>query len=168
VIRVLVAAVALALAPASAGAAAAAGDAAALLVERMTFVGSRAGVRDLVVEAERAQLSPKTEVALLEKVHAVVEEAEGRPGLEVTCERGELSTRTHDFLATGDVRGTTSDGRRFFTSWVRYDHQRRVAYTDAPVTITDPSGTLRGGGFRYHAREGRFRLLGGASVVQQP
>lgn len=139
-----------------------------LVVTGMTFVGSRGGERDLVVEAERARLDPLTSVATLEGVHAVVEEEGGRPGMDVSCQRGELSTRTSDLLAEGEVRGSIGDGRRFATSWVRYDHRRRLAYTDAPVWIEDRFGTLRGGGFRYHADQARFRLLGGASVVQQP
>ena len=32
--------------------------------------------------------------------------------------------------------------------------------------IRDASGTLRGGGFRYQVREGRLKLLGGATVEQ--
>jgi hypothetical protein len=34
--------------------------------------------------------------------------------------------------------------------------------------IRDAFGTLRGAGFEYWVRENRFRLIGGASVVQGP
>lgn len=133
----------------------------------MTFVSSRAGERDVVVEAERATLQPGTNVALLEGVHTVFEGRPGAPGFELTCDRGELRTNTNDFFASGHVRGRTADGRSFTTEWVRYDHQRGLAYTDAPVEITENGGSYQGGGFRYHVREQRFRLLGGASLVRE-
>ena len=34
--------------------------------------------------------------------------------------------------------------------------------------ITDRDGRYRGGGFRYFVNEARFRLMGGATVVQDP
>ena len=45
-------------------------------------------------------------------------------------------------------------------------HETGIVTTNAPVQITDKGGTYRGGGFRYFVRENRFRLMGGASVVQ--
>jgi len=36
------------------------------------------------------------------------------------------------------------------------------------VLMSESGTTLRGGGFRYYVREERFRLLGGAEVVQDP
>ena len=47
-----------------------------------------------------------------------------------------------------------------------YDETDGVLYTDDPVLIVDDGGSYRGGGFRYLVEEGRFKLLGGASVVQ--
>ena len=55
----------------------------------------------------------------------------------------------------------------FAADWIRYDHKGGVLFTDSPVLITDSAGTFRGGGFRYIVAERRFKLLGGASVVQQ-
>jgi hypothetical protein len=46
--------------------------------------------------------------------------------------------------------------------------KKRVLYTDEPVVIVDRSGSYRGGGFHYFVDEQRFRLEGGASVVQEP
>ena len=86
----------------------------------------------------------------------------------MSCERGELNLETSDFYAEGNVRGKTHSGQVFETEWVRYDHEDEVLFTDAPVTITEGVSSYRGGGFRYLVRERRFRLLGGASVVQQP
>ena len=63
------------------------------------------------------------------------------------------------------MRGKTPDGRRFETERLRYDHAAGLVTTDAPVVIRDGGSALRGGGFRYQVREGRLKLLGGASVV---
>ena len=41
-------------------------------------------------------------------------------------------------------------------------------FTDAPVLLTEAGTTLKGGGFRYYVEEERFRLLGGAEVLQEP
>ena len=48
------------------------------------------------------------------------------------------------------------------------NHEEGLLYTDEPVLITDANGTYEGGGFRYLVEERRFRLIGGARVVQQP
>jgi hypothetical protein len=84
------------------------------------------------------------------------------------CERGRLNLATQSFVAEGSVSGTIEGGRRFQASWVAYDDEKRVLYTDEPVVIVDRAGSYRGGGFRYFVDEQRFRLEGGASVVQEP
>ncbi len=155
-------------AAASAARAAVAEADSALRLERMTFVASRAGRTEVLLQAARARLNPEADVVDLEDVRAVVMSEDGRPGLELRCQRGEFDLATQDFVATGDVRGRASDGRRFASSWVRYDHSRGLAFTDAPVLIREGGRTLRGGGLRYHVRDGTLRLLGGASVVQAP
>jgi LPS export ABC transporter protein LptC len=87
---------------------------------------------------------------------------------DVRCDRGELDVETNDFLAEGDVHGSTGEGQRYQTTWVRYDHARGLLYTDAPVAMEDASGSFRGDGFRYDTRKRSFRLLGNVSVVQKP
>jgi len=134
----------------------------------LTFVGSRGAARDLVLEARRARFLPDTNVTHLEDVHAVVDPQDGNPGFELECERGELWLDTNDFVATGNVRGRTADGRRFTTAWVRFDQAQGLVYTDAPVKIEEAGGTYSGGGFRYTLQDQRFRLFGGASVVREP
>ena len=62
--------------------------------------------------------------------------------------------------------GRTDRNRVFTTEWVRYDHADGLLYTDAPVLITEAGVTYRGGGFRYDIRDRRFRLTGGASILQ--
>jgi len=139
-----------------------------LRVTGMTFVGSRGSVNELVLHAQRAELHPETNLAVLEDVHASALDAEAERSFDVRCDRGELDVETNDFLAEGDVRGTTGDGQRYTTRWVRYDHERGLLYTDAPVAMEDASGSFRGDGFRYDTRKRSFRLLGNVSVVQKP
>lgn len=134
----------------------------------MTYLASRAGSAEVVVEATRARFDPVSNRAELEEVHARMQGHDAAQGFEMSCDRGEIRLGSNDFLASGNVRGTMADGRRFSTAWVRYDDKRGLAYTDAPVEIADGSGTYRGVGFRYLVREKRFRLLGGASVEQRP
>ncbi len=137
----------------------------------MTYVSSRGPVNEVVLDADSARIDPGANVAHLVGVHAVLASAEtgsrGRGGLDMTCERGTVDLSTGDFVAEGDVRGTTADGRRFRTQRMRYDHDAAVVTTETPVSIRDQAGTYRGGGFRYWVRENRFQLSKGASIVAQ-
>jgi LPS export ABC transporter protein LptC len=134
----------------------------------MTFVSTAGSVNELVVEATHATVDAATNHAELDSVRAEWAGANGETSLELTCDRGEFNLATNDFVAIGDVRGRLADGRRFEGPWLRYDRAKGVAFTDAPVTILDADRTFRGGGFRYHVREGRLRLTAGASVVEAP
>lgn len=138
-----------------------------LLLTAMTFVGSEAGRNEIVVEARRARVLRDDAVAYLEQVRARVE-GEGEAGFRMTCDRARYDLASQDFVAEGNVDGETGEGRRFSTSRLRYDHARGVALADVPVAIVDASGSYRGGGFRYHVRDGRFELTGGAEAVQTP
>lgn len=134
----------------------------------MTYVGSRDDLEEFVLRAERAAFKPETHLAELEKVEVVATDSDAERSFDVSCARGELDVDTNDFLAEGDVHGSTGDGRTYRADWVRYDHANALLYTDAPVVIHDATGTFRGDGFRYHVKERRFRLMGNVSVVQEP
>jgi LPS export ABC transporter protein LptC len=121
-----------------------------------------------VLHAERAELRPETNLAVLEDVRMSATDENEKRSFDVRCDRGELDVDTNDFLAEGDVRGTTGGGQRYTTTWVRYDHSRGLLFTDAPVAMEDGSGSFRGDGFRYDTRKRSFRLLGNVSVVQKP
>jgi LPS export ABC transporter protein LptC len=138
-----------------------------LRIDGMTFVGSRGAKSEIVLHAEHALFRPDSDIAELEDVHVNGTDDGDRP-FEVSCQQGELDVRTNDFLAEGDVKGRTGDGRRYAAPWVRYEHASALLYTDAPVVLEDERGTFRGDGFRYHLKEQRFRLIGNVRVVQQP
>lgn len=146
----------------------AAPDAPVLRITGMTFVGSHGAVRELVLRARTAIFRPKQGVAELEGVSVEVSEGEGGRSFSMTCLRAELNIETQDFLAEGEVQGSTGDGREYSAPWVRYEHERGLLYTDAPVRMVDATGVFRGDGFRYHVKERRFQLLGNVSVEQNP
>jgi len=138
-----------------------------LEVDQMTFVASRGSVSEVVVRAAKANVDTEVDVVHLQDVTVSVSDGESDSDIEITCDRGELDLTTSDFSAEGNVQGQTDTGLRFAAEWVRYDHEQGLLFTDTPVLISDESGTFRGGGFQYIVEEKRFRLLGGASVVQQ-
>jgi LPS export ABC transporter protein LptC len=134
---------------------------------KLTYVDSQRDKSGVVLEAADARVLPRREQVLMQTVGLRLATANAKGELQVSCEHGELDLKSGSFVGIGKVRGKTPDGRRFETERLRYDHEAGLVTTDAPVVIRDGSGTLRGGGFRYHVREGRLKLLGGASVVEE-
>lgn len=139
-----------------------------LHVRGMTFVASEGSANEILLRSDRARFYPDRQVADLDQVEVEVAPGDGRVGFEMQCEEGQLNLETRDFLAEGNVVGTIEGGRKFEALWVAYDEARGVLYTDDPVLIIDEDGRYRGGGFRYFVNENRFRLEGGAIVVQEP
>jgi LPS export ABC transporter protein LptC len=135
-------------------------------LSKLTYVDSQSGKSGLVLEAADARVLPRREQVLMQSVGMRLATADAKGELRVSCEHGELDLKSGSFVGIGRVRGKTPDGRQFETERLRYDHAAGLVTTDAPVVIRDGGGTLRGGGFRYQVREGRLKLLGGASVVQ--
>jgi len=139
-----------------------------LSLRGMTFVASEGSANEIVLHAENAQFYPDHDVADLETVNVEVAPGGGRTGFEMQCEKGRLNLESQDFVAEGNVVGTIEGGRRFEALWVAYNEQDGVLYTDEPVLITDQNGSYRGGGFRYFVDQQRFKLMGGATIVQEP
>ena len=137
-------------------------------VRGMTFVASEGGANEIVLRAEHADFYPEREVAELDVVDVEVAPGDGRLGFRMRCDEGQLNLGTRAFIAVGHVAGTIEGNRQFEALWVAYDEAEGVLYTDDPVLITDEDGRYRGGGFRYFVNEARFRLEGGATVVQDP
>jgi LPS export ABC transporter protein LptC len=130
-----------------------------LVLSRMTFVGSEAGERDIVLTAERARIAHGEDVAHLEGVELDAAGDHGTSSLVMSCDRAQLDLATSDFTAEGNVRGRTADGHRFTTQSARFQHAARVIESQARVDIVDPSGTrLEGQGFRYDVRAQRMRM----------
>ena len=134
-------------------------------LSKLTYVDSQSGTSGLVLEAADARVLPRREQVLMQSVGLRLATADAKGELRVSCEHGELDLKSGSFVGIGRVRGKTPDGRQFETERLRYDHAAGLVTTDAPVVIRDGGSALRGGGFRYHVREGRLKLLGGASVV---
>ncbi|NRA08531.1 MAG: LPS export ABC transporter periplasmic protein LptC [Myxococcales bacterium] len=132
----------------------------------MTFVGSRDGLREVVVESRFARFLPEPGKAWLEDVAAEVSVANAGMSFTLYCREAEFDVDEIDFLARGDVHGETGSGQRYSTEWVRYEHAEGLLYTEAPVRMVDETGSFRGDGFRYLVSERRFRLLGNVRVEQ--
>ena len=143
-----------------------AGAAPPMRLEKLAFVSTHENTTEVRVEAAAGVIEDAIGRATLETVHAEWSAADGKPSLEITCERGELDLDSNDLLASGDVHGTLADGRRFVGPWLRYDRARGVAFTDAPVQILEGPRVLRGGGFESHVPARRLRLTAGAKVEE--
>lgn len=133
---------------------------------KLTYVDSNRTQSGVILQAEDARVLPQRRQVLLRSVGLRLATADTKGHLELSCDHGELDLESGSFVGIGTVRGRTPDGRRFETARLRYDHAAGLVTTDAPVVIRDAGGTLRGGGFRYQVREGRLKLLGGATVEQ--
>ena len=97
-------------------------EATVLRVSGMTFSQSLGPDEGVVVRSERAVIRPGTDVAELEVVHAVFTDGETSERFEMTCDRADLNLATYDFVARGNVRGTTTEGQRYAAPIVYYDH----------------------------------------------
>ena len=137
-------------------------------VTGMTFVASEGSANDILLRAVTAKFYPEREIAELVDVDVQVAPGDGRLGFEMRCDEGRLNLATQAFVAEGHVVGTIEGDRQFEALWVAYDEVEGVLYTDDPVLIVDQGGRYQGGGFRYFVNEERFRLQGGATVVQDP
>ena len=135
-------------------------------LSKMTFLASSENVTEVRVEADSGVIDEVRNKAHLTTVHAELAGADGKPSLELTCERGELDLATNDLVATGDVRGLLADGRRFVGPSLRYDRAKGIAFTDQPVEVIEDGRVLSGGGFRYYVRDRRLRFTGGARVEE--
>jgi LPS export ABC transporter protein LptC len=137
-----------------------------MLLSNMTFLATSEDVTEVRVQAVSGVIDQAANRADLTDVSAAWAGADGKPSLELTCQRGQLDLETNDLVATGDVRGLLADGRRFIGPSLRYDRARGVAYTDAPVQIIEEGRVLSGGGFEYHVRDRRLRFKAGARVEE--
>lgn len=133
----------------------------------MTYVGSRGEQNDVVLQADYARYEPAQHQILLEGVNATMIDEDGKVGFELQSERGTIDLADSSFLAEGSVRGRTADGRRLETERMAYHQERGVVYSDTSVRIRERNMSYRGRrGFEYRVRDGRFRLIGGASIEQ--
>jgi len=146
--------------------------AAELTLSGMSYVLSRSGEVALLVEAKRAEVSPRAGRIELAGVRASVGTAAGAQrdlgGFELTCARGTLDLDTREFIALGEVDGRMRDGRMLRTERLLYRHALGAISGDAPVALRDDTGEYHGGGFEYWVRSDRFRLTGGARISQGP
>lgn len=143
-----------------------ANDAPLLDVRGMTFVASRENNDAVILHAVRARFDTDAKKAYLSDVDAEVPATAEQRGFKMRCDSSVVDLSSNDFEATGNVHGEADGGERFVAEWVRYDHERGVLYTDAPVLITDRGTMLKGGGFNYDIEKRSFELRGGAKVVQ--
>lgn len=139
-----------------------------LEVDAMTFVASRESSNEIVLRAVHARFDTEDERVYMEDVQARVEPSGHAGYFDIRCDTAQLDLETNDLEARGNVRGQTDGGREFSAAWVKYDDEAGLLFTNARVLISEDAITYRGGGFQYFVRERRFRLLGGASVVQEP
>ncbi len=137
-------------------------EGASLVLEGMTYTVSEGEMNELVVDAQKATLRPELDEAFLEGVHVRMGSRApgGIPGggLEMRCREGVFDLETRDFVATGDVRGVTADGRRFRTEKLRYRASDGLVRSDQPVVLREKDTVLEGTGFEYYVRADRFRL----------
>ena len=136
-------------------------------LSKMTFLASSESITEVRVQADSGVIDEVANRAHLETVHAEWAGADGKPSLELTCERGELDLETNDLVASGNVHGLLADGRRFVGPSLRYDRANGIAYTDSPVEIIENGRVLSGGKFRYHVRDRRLRFTAGARVEEK-
>ncbi len=148
-------------------AARAAGPQTTLTISNMTFVSSRSGTSEVIVHAAEARTVPEESKVLLEKMDVKMTSTADASEFWMNCDQGELFFDSNDFMARGNVRAGTADGRRLETDWAYFEDAKGLVSTEAPVLMVEQTGVLRGGGFQYWVGEARLLVTGGATMTQE-
>jgi len=135
-------------------------------VEGLTFVASRNSTTRLVLRAETARLGAGESEVELEGAELELPPATDFGGLALRADRGRIQLDSSDFRLEGDLVGRLADGRELRLAWVGYDAARSLLYSDAAITIDEPSARYRAGGLRYRIDRGQLQLLGGVEVIR--
>lgn len=85
----------------------------------------------------------------------------------VNGDEGDLFPRRHDLEIRSNVIVTSSDGLRLETSRLRWTGSEKRLWTDTPVTITNPSGVIRGSGLEINMTEDTAVVAGRVRAVFQ-
>jgi LPS export ABC transporter protein LptC len=125
----------------------------------VVFEGYSAGSRSVEVRATRAWVDPGSRTVDLQGVSIGFED-ERRGEIHIQAESAQLRLDTDDFVLTGKVVGTTEEGERFTTAWVRYEQASERLWTDQPVILYRSNLRLKGGGMEMHLPTRRVRLTG--------
>ncbi len=124
----------------------------------VTFVKTQNGVSQVLLRADEAEFDIAAKKVHLQGMTVETKSDAGAKEFWMRCDRGVIELASGDFQARGNVQGQTLDGRTFRTESADYDDEKALIFTDAPVLLTEVSGTLRGDGMQYWVREDRLKL----------
>ena len=80
-------------------------------------------------------------------------EAQSRPRLELTGDRGTYDRESGELVLQGNLRGKTDNGYTVVTDYAVYNQKRGDLETEEPVTITGPFFSVQGRGLSLDVKK---------------
>jgi len=114
-------------------------------LEKIRFVEEKQGRKSWELEAKAMQQYQGQNVMVLEDVKLTFYNKDGRT-LTVTGKEGKVYQDTKNMELRGDVVATSSDGYRFETNSMTYNHQEKKIRTPDPVDLDGEQLRVKGRG----------------------
>ncbi len=109
------------------------------------------------VKADTARYIKKDNLALFDKVHVRLLQADGSFYV-LTGDRGKLNMETKDIEIAGRVAVVSSSGDRFTTETLNYASADGRFFTDAPIRMENPKMDVRGVGLTFSVKQKELTL----------
>jgi len=127
-------------------------------IEKIRFVEEKQGRRTWELEAKSMQHYQDQNVMLLEDVKLTFFAEDGRT-FTVTGKEGKVQQDTKNMELRGDVVATSSDGYRFKTQSVAYNHQEKKIETPDRVELDGDQLWLKGRGMLVDVEARTVKVL---------
>jgi LPS export ABC transporter protein LptC len=113
---------------------------ATLSIGKIHHTATRRGKKECSIEASSANYIGKTSQMVLNDL-MVTFFLDDASEITLTADKGNLKTDSNDIEVSGNVVVTNRE-YKLLTEGLNYDHDRRVLYSTAPVTISGPEAHL--------------------------
>ncbi len=127
-------------------------------IEKVHFVEEKHGRKTWELEAKSMQHYQDQNLMILEDVRLTFFSEDGRT-FTLTGKQGKVHQETKDMKLEGDVVATSSDGYRFKTRSIAYDHQQKKIQTSDPVELDGDQLWLKGRGMLVDVEARTVKVL---------
>lgn len=139
-----------------------------MLLSDVAFEGWSGPVRELSLEARRADVDLDRRVARLEQVRIALRGGDGVGPVEVSSPTGEFDLARDALWLRGGVEGRTRPGERFATDELRFNHSSGTLESATPVHLERGDLMLDAASMDLDLRARRLHFLGPVDAELKP